>query len=154
MKLKKWALSAEIASGFAVVITLIFLIIEVRENTEVARADACSELMRDLNNLAIAITQDDRMNRIWQQYHSGEAAALSDEETARLGVLLRNTFRTYETAYYRKQYGTLGESEWARFEEMSCYHRERQTEQLWEQSVGPLTSEFGSYVTDLCPHGL
>ena len=152
MKLKQWASVAEIASAIAVVVTLVILIMEIRESNEVARADAYSELVRDLNSQAIAVAQDDRLNRIWQLYHSGEAATLSDEDSARLAVLLRTTFRTYETAYYRMLYGTLGEAEWARFEEGSCYHRERQTEQLWDLAViSSVTSEFGVYLNDLCP---
>lgn len=39
MKLEKWALIAEIVSGVAVVATLIFLIIEIRGNSDAIRAD-------------------------------------------------------------------------------------------------------------------
>jgi hypothetical protein len=37
MKLEKWALIAEIVGGVSVVITLIFLIAGIRENTAVTR---------------------------------------------------------------------------------------------------------------------
>ena len=37
-KLSEWASIAEIVSGIAVVITLVFLIFGIRENTEVTRA--------------------------------------------------------------------------------------------------------------------
>ena len=39
MRLEKWALLSEIVSGVAVVATLIFLLIEIRGNSEAIRAD-------------------------------------------------------------------------------------------------------------------
>ena len=38
MKLEKWALIAEIVSSFAVVVTLILLVVELRDNTVALRA--------------------------------------------------------------------------------------------------------------------
>jgi hypothetical protein len=40
VKLSDWANVAEVVSGVAVVITLIFLILSIRENTEITRAAA------------------------------------------------------------------------------------------------------------------
>ena len=43
MKLEKWALIAEIVSSVAVVVTLVLLLFEVRENTDIARAARTNE---------------------------------------------------------------------------------------------------------------
>lgn len=42
MKLEKWASIAEIACGFAIIVTLIILIVEVRGNTDAIRAQTLS----------------------------------------------------------------------------------------------------------------
>ena len=49
-QLQKWALGAEIAGAVAVVITLGFLTLQMRENTNAVQAQTYQVLMQELNN--------------------------------------------------------------------------------------------------------
>lgn len=49
MKLSGWASIAEIISGTAVLITLVFLVFGIRENTEITRAAAYDRNIDSLN---------------------------------------------------------------------------------------------------------
>ena len=52
------ALFAEVVSGIAVVVSLVFLIIELRESTNVARASAYESSVDSLNTWRLTIAQD------------------------------------------------------------------------------------------------
>ncbi len=54
MKLKQWALTAEIVSGFAVVVTLIFLIIQVNGNTEATLATTRQSVASRVETILLA----------------------------------------------------------------------------------------------------
>ena len=57
-KLSDWASIAEIISGIAVVVTLIFLIAGIRENTAVLRGSSYSNTLESLNQLQASIMAD------------------------------------------------------------------------------------------------
>jgi len=48
-KLKIWALAAEVISGIAVVVTLVFLVFEMRNNTSATQAQTYQLLMQEMN---------------------------------------------------------------------------------------------------------
>ena len=49
-QLQKWALGAEIAGAFAVVVTLGFVAFQMRENTNAVQAQTYQALMQELND--------------------------------------------------------------------------------------------------------
>jgi len=79
-KLSDLASVSEIVASVAVVITLILLIINVRENTEVIRSNSYDDLLGDVNEQALVIVQDERLNHIWRRYNVGGVAKLTEEE--------------------------------------------------------------------------
>lgn len=119
-KLSDWASLAEIVSGVAVVVTLMFLILGVRENTEVARAASYQAIQDGINRLAEGMLHDPEVLSVWRRFENGVSGEFTEAEQDRLIVLLRIAYRSYETAYYSRQYGTLGSSEWARYEQQIC----------------------------------
>ena len=149
-KLSDWASIAEILSGVAVVATLIFLIVGIRENTEVARAAAYGGLVTALNYVGTAIAQDEALAGIWQSYREGDSEELSDDEEFRLRTLLRNMWRIYEWAYYSNQYDTLGSAEWDRFERAMCASRGDSEQAQWNYIEIVLTEEFSGYIASNC----
>ena len=150
MKLKKWAQGAEIASGIAVVISLVFLIFGIRENTEVTRAAVYGQLIGAINEQSQSIVENDELSRIWRTFLEGNAEQLNAGEEFRLGVILRTLWRNYETAYFSNQYGTIGSAEWDRFERGMCARSSLATPSQWESTREFLTMEFFSYLDDRC----
>lgn len=153
-KLSDWASIAEIISGIAVVVTLIFLIVGIRENTEVTRAAAYGGILSGLNEMALTVTQDEALAGIWQSYRAGESEELSDGEEFRLRTLLRNMWRLYEWAYYSNLYGTLGSNEWDRFERRICAERGVSTQAQWNYVESVLTEEFSGHILSSCLNDL
>jgi hypothetical protein len=120
MKLEKWALIAEIVSGAAVLITLIFLVLGIRENTDVQRASAYTDLMEGMNRFQTAMLTNSDSIRVWQAFISEDVAGLDDNDLMRLNLSTLTLFRIYESAYISDKYGLLGDSERKRFENNIC----------------------------------
>lgn len=152
-KLSDWASIADVVSGIAVVATLVFLIIGIRENTEVTRAAAYEGLISSLNDFTQMIVEDDALAAIWQSYQAGNAAELNPDERFRLLLVLRMVWRTYEAAYYSNEYGTLGESEWERFYRQQCAELTRTAPADWDFVRAVLTLEFADDVDVRCRSG-
>jgi len=151
MKLEKWALIAEIVSGAAIVVTLLFLVLGIRDNTEVLRATAYANLQNGLNEFQIAQMSDPELSRGFGQFINGDAADLSDLDQGRLGIGLAILFRNLETAYFMNKYELLGESEWERFEDSICRNRGRLQRYLGDDLIrGTMSSEFMGYIGDTC----
>ena len=152
MKLEKWAMIAEVLSGIAVTISVIFLVVGIRDNTNVTRAAVYEDLINGINQLNIAILQDDELSLMWSQRFDYYARDMSEEEFARLNLMNRVLLRIYEAAYFSSKYGTLGESEWERFAATICtnYRELSQYPQLWSRVSGPLSAEFQEEIVRLC----
>ena len=60
-KLSDWASIAEIVSGIAVVVALVFLVVGIRENTEMARASMYERTFDSLNQWRMDIANNDAL---------------------------------------------------------------------------------------------
>ena len=154
MNLKKAALLAEVVGGLAVVLTLIALILEVRENTNIVRASAYNQNIDSLNAWRMNISQSKELSRLYQQYVTGQTSEWTDDEEFRLWLVINQVWGVYEKAYYASQYGILGPQEWRRFERQMCAsesqivglnsaQRRAMTRFFW-------TEEFAKFVKATC----
>jgi hypothetical protein len=156
-KLQEYALIAEIVGGLAVMITLVFLVIETQKNTNAIQAQMYQNLISELNEL--------------------RESAASSPDAAELGVLVaqngiesltpvqQEQFRSrrtalwgvYESAYFARERDVLGDSEWSRFSSLICRNYEYSNSiDIWASGRESrnislsLTSEFRAFVEDLC----
>ena len=115
MKLEKWALVAEIVSGFAVVLTLVILVLGVRENTTTLRATAAAisrDSLASLNDQGIALTQDKLalIERVRDPTTSLED--LTYAERLWLQLFQRAFLQRVEAQYFRYVNGMLDDDIW------------------------------------------
>jgi hypothetical protein len=151
-KLSDWANIAEIISGVAVIVTLIFLILGIRENTEVTRAAAYDRNIDALNLLRTEVVRDSEIARRWYAYETGQAAALEGIDRLQLNNQINITFSNYEKAYFNHKYGVLGDSEWTRYERQICINLRRlePLPDLKADMATVVTDEFVEFMQDLC----
>ena len=120
MKLSDWASIAEIASGTAVVITLIVLIIGINHNTAVTKAQTFDSTLRGLAEFRTLLNSNPEVASLWDAFRRGEADALPGPDATRIRQFVILTYEAQQRAYYAWKYGVLGESEWSRFENQIC----------------------------------
>jgi hypothetical protein len=100
MNLEKWSQVAEIVGSVAIVVTLVVLTIEVRDNTRAIDSANFQEISRDVEGLISAIPIEVR-----DKARSG--TPLSNAERLAYFGFLTNALRTYESWWQQWRLGTL-----------------------------------------------
>jgi len=152
-KLSDLASIAEIVSSVAVVVTLVFLILGIRENTEIVRASAFAGSMDSLNDFTMDVVTDADLRQVWSAFLDGNTADFDVDDRQQLQMLLIVLFRNYEKAYFSEQYGLLGSAEWGRFDRQICLQVDRAM--ITDESIlgfldAILTDEFAGHVRSMC----
>jgi len=153
-RLQKWALAAEIIGGLAVVVTLVFLVIETRNNTNSIQAQTYQNLTEELNQ-----TRRDQMDpviaRIFVKAREEGFDALNPEERYLAAQVRSAKWGVYESAFYARERNVLGEFEWVRFQEAICRNLNVDAKDWMPVGGGPgiktiLTPRFSAYVESSC----
>lgn len=153
-KLKVWALAAEVISGIAVVVTLVFLVFGMRSNTSATQAQTYQLLMQELNAYRTLFAEPG-MAAIVVKFEQQGWDALEPVEQRQLYATATIRWGFYESAYYANKRGVLGESEWQRFVRAYCRARRRGLPVPWNpKGLIPvtelLTPEFVEFVQATC----
>jgi hypothetical protein len=157
LKLSDWGSIAEVVSGIAVVITLVFLVLEIRQGNSVTRASMYSSFVDGLIENRAQRIQDPEFNEAYVAFVTGEVGDLSVTELRQMVVYMQNVFQIYEKAYYTRQYDLLGDAEWSRFERQICVADD--SIQVVDDSTdldivavvqAVLTEQFLEYVAEIC----
>ena len=91
----------EFISSFVVVVTLVFLTFQLRQNTKAIRSTAFQEINQD----QIRLTND--ASSFFDLLKSADGIPLEGEDRARTAEFFYNVFRSYETAWYQNREGNL-----------------------------------------------
>jgi hypothetical protein len=152
LKLQDYANLADIVSGAAIVITLIFLILGVRENTIITRAGTYDRNIDSLIDVKALLAVDPGLAENYMAVDRGEWADLSPDEQFRIRVVFEMFFGVYEKTYFARKYGHIGESEWTRFQRQVCIHYGRVSRNpgMADTMRIVMTDEFFAYVTNTC----
>ena len=149
-QLQKYAVLAEVISALAVVVTLIFLLIGIRDNTAINKAQMFEKLLSDINQHNLTILQDPDLSRIWFARSPDLPDTLSEDDLGRLNYMYRIVFRIYDAAFYSNRYGFLGEGEWARIEVGLCGIRRSMADEMWRSNQDAMSGEFIEFVEKNC----
>lgn len=119
MKLSDWASMAEIVSGFAIVVTLIVLIVETRENTRATYSASYDQLAAEMVDWRLALAEDPKLRSDYLAYIGTEDEP-ADYSSAGGSMAAEALVLIYERAYFARTYGALGDSEWDRYRGSIC----------------------------------
>jgi hypothetical protein len=156
--LQKWALVAELVSAVAIVVTLAFLVVEMRANTTAIENQTYQELTQQLNNYRTNVMESDYPYALEKLLTNGWEN-LDRIDKLKLLMLRHNLYAIYEMAYYSHKRGVFGEDEWARFQNAICVaYRSDVQRGIWDSRAaqgqmvlqGNLTPEFGQFIIDSC----
>ena len=97
-KLQEYALIAEIVGGVAIVLSLIFVGMQIRQNSEVSEVNAYQELVSQLTVMNTLRVQDAEFADLFWRFDHGQQPQ-NDVERARLEAFLYMVFRHGDLAY-------------------------------------------------------
>jgi hypothetical protein len=152
VKLSDWANVAEVVSGFAVVITLIFLILSIRENTEITRAAAYDRSIESLDELRREIAGDPDLVLVYQAIQTERPDLLDELGMVRARLIMNSVFNSFEKAYFANQSGLLGVAEWSRLEKGMCvqYRHANAFPEIPAALRLVISDEFSRHLEDNC----
>ena len=108
LKLSDWASIAEVIGAIAIVVSLIYVGIQVNDSTRAVRSATANETSAALSSWYSSIGASAQASEV---FYNGvtDPGSLSIEETAQFIYLIHGLFIEYQAAYYLGQEQTLDE---------------------------------------------
>ena len=110
MTLEQWASLAEVTAAVAVVASLLYVGVQIRQNTRSAKLAAVLAVQDGIGRLEAFIIQDPEFARLLARGRAGDE--LSGDERLRLVIFYRHTLRTWQSAFYHHRSLALDDSIW------------------------------------------
>lgn len=140
-----------LVANLGVIAGLIFLAIEIRQNTSIAKASAYRENIQDIAAWRELTIVDPELSRLYGIYVEEGVEALEDSDRGRISGLINNLMGIYENAYFARGYGIIGDQEWVRFQNGACVHYPTAVKN--DLSLRYITPEFRRYLDATCKPG-
>ncbi len=105
-KLHEYALIAEIVGGIAIVCSLIFVGVQIRQNSEINEINAYQDLISQITVMNAQRVQDPQFADLFWRFDHGEQP-VDDIERARLEAFLYMVFRHGDLAYRQYDKGLI-----------------------------------------------
>jgi hypothetical protein len=101
----------EFFGAVAVLASLLYLAVQIRQNTRSLRSAAYQSLSTSLSDLALSVAENDDLAKIWQ-IGMTDPGRLSEVERLRLQAFLTALYRQYQNLYFQKRQSLLDEELW------------------------------------------
>lgn len=140
MTLDQLASIGEIIGGIGVVISLVYLSIQIRANTEAERTSTYQSIVSDFGALNNTMASTPELSHLFVQamenYHQ-----LSSDEKARISQLFFQCFHYFENMFYQHQKGYLDEEVWLGWKRLMLTYYSRPGFQTWWEHRRDVYSE-------------
>ena len=148
----------EFVGAIAVVVTLGYLAIQIRQNTRSNRVSAELECLKLLTDWVGRVSASKDAQKLWDLVADG-SEPLAPEDSRQYLWLMGEFGWITQTAFIQYRRGFLSEEAWAEFERMQVGMLQGDlTKEWWRNRETPYSTEFVSYidraltgVTDWCP---
>ena len=131
MTLEQGAYLADIFGVIVVVVTLIYLSMQVRQGTELLRSESRQALVtNDVTSLASNFQNAD----VFAKYVAGEA--MSAEDQLRLSFMFALDLRNREFEYFQYNHGLLDEQTWLAYRHVIAINHSTGRGRVWWDKIG------------------
>ena len=149
MTLSDLASLGSFVSGVAVAITLIFLVMQMRQNTLAVRATASQSFSALYQGISNIVVVDSEMARIWRLGLTN-AGELTDDERVRFIAYVSTIFRFMESARLQWRHGQLDDQHWYELEtEIKDFSVQPGVKEYWALRRHWHAEEFRSWFESL-----
>lgn len=150
MKLARLSSLLEFVGGLAVLVGLIFVGLELRQNTEAVQAATLQSLTEQSQDYLLLLASDGEVNAIWRQ-GVADLGELDEGEASRFSFLYRAQWIRFQNAYLQWRRGTLDDDDWAFYAGIICRKGGDEGSpsargETWPDHKGALTGGFVDYV--------
>lgn len=140
MTLEQFASIGEIVSGVAVIISLVYLAIQIRTNTDAERSSTYQSIVSDFGAMNNTMASTPELSHMFVQamedYHQ-----LSSDQKARISQIFFQCFRYFENMFYQHRKGYLDEEVWIGWKRLMLTYYSRPGFQTWWEHRREVYSE-------------
>lgn len=132
--------------GIGVVITLIYLASQIRQNTQSVRASAFQAAQRDIADKLDGLSNDPELIRIFfDGNHKFES--FSKEDRRRYAAFMTGWLRRYETLLYQTHLGNIDREQWeGQLSELRTAFKYPGARAWWGQASGSFNRDLREFV--------
>ena len=135
-----------LAANLGVLVGIIFLIVEIRQNTELHKSDSRKALLsNDQTSLLVALDHHD----IFQKMSQPEK--LSQADQYRLSFIFAIDIRNREFEYFQYMSGSLDENTWKSYRDLILMNHATERGRIWWEKIGReiVNTKFGEMVDQM-----
>ena len=140
MTLDQLASIGEFIGGIGVVMSLVYLAIQIRSNTDAERTSTYQSIVSDFGALNNTMASTPELSHLFVQamedYHP-----LSSDEKARISQIFFQCFRYFENMFYQHKKGYLDEEVWIGWKRLMLTYYSRPGFQSWWEHRRDVFSE-------------
>lgn len=143
LQLNEWL---TLAANLGVLIGIVFLIVEIKQNTALHKSDSRKALLsNDQTALLVALDHHD----IFQKMSQPEK--LSQADQYRLSFIYAIDIRNREFEYFQFQSGSLDENTWKSYRDLILMNHATERGRIWWEKVGReiVNQKFGEMVDQM-----
>jgi hypothetical protein len=128
--------------GIGVVVTLVYLAIQIRRNTRAVRSASLDSVTTSHMEFHRSVWGDPVLNEIWFDGRMGKKE-LSEAESRRFAFMVTTCARHWENAYQKARGGTLEATAWAGMhQELVTVFADPGTQTYWKMIRGMFSPDF------------
>ena len=150
MKISNINESLSLVANIGVLVGIIFLAVELRQNSNIAQADSYRQIIADIGEWRNNINNNPRLLSLFIAYRDDHNfQEMNTAEQTQVAFMINNLFGSYESAYYSREYGLISGSEWQRLESTACNHFRLAALNQYN-NVNFITPEFSNFLSVTC----
>ncbi len=146
MNLESLGNIGELVGGIAVVLSLLYLAVQIRQNTRALRGAAHETASSRTTQYLTSVTATQEIHELWMRAHS-DPTSVSESELYRYQRLLAASLGGIETVYWQHRRGNIEPEIWERWHRILRQLLEGPgVQHAWKRDAIPLTSAFAEVV--------
>ncbi|MEQ8693996.1 MAG: hypothetical protein RIC85_01545, partial [Gammaproteobacteria bacterium] len=106
----------EIVGAVAVVVSLVYLAVQIRQNSKIVAANTFQSISATSADIAMRLAESPELSELMSKGFS-HPETFTPKETTQFQLFLRASFRNYENYYYQYRLGYFEEEIWAGYEQ-------------------------------------
>ena len=141
----------EICGAGAVVVSLIYLALQIRHSTRETQAASRDSMAKLTIDILMRMASNPSMLTLLRKGQV-EPSSLDAEESFRFDTILFSILESWETTFAQWKRGALTNEDWVKWEVIiASYFSQSGTQEFWSRSSAQFGQTFRSYVEDLQP---
>jgi len=136
----------ELVAAIATVATLVYLAVQIRQNTKSVRSAAFQSAQRDLGDKLDSLAQDPELLRVFFDGNR-DFESFSREDRRRYATFMVGMFRRYETLLYHTRLGNIEQGQWeGPLSELHNIFRHPGARAWWVGAKGSFNRELRNFI--------